>query len=90
MQSPRSFRVLASHFLALLLVASGAFQARSSQAQSSAPQSQSSSSSSGATIQPEVQKAPPLIDPAGPQISLQTSEVLFDIAVALNACGYDA
>jgi hypothetical protein len=35
------------------------------------------------------QKAPALIDPAGPSFSLQTSEALFDIAVALNACGYD-
>lgn len=34
-------------------------------------------------------KAPALIDPAGPSFSLQTSEALFDIAVALNACGYD-
>lgn len=34
-------------------------------------------------------KAPALMDPAGPTVSLQTSEALFDIAVALNACGYD-
>ena len=44
--------------------------------------------------QPEAQlppapKAPALIDPAGPSFTLQTSEALFDIAVALNACGYD-
>src|SRR5690242_6775191 len=38
---------------------------------------------------PPVPKAPALIDPAGPTVSLQTSEALFDIAVALNACGYD-
>ncbi|GGH05888.1 hypothetical protein GCM10011586_22640 [Silvibacterium dinghuense] len=30
------------------------------------------------------------MDPAGPTISLQNSEALFDVAVALNACGYDA
>jgi hypothetical protein len=90
MQFSRSFRALAPQLLALILVASGILQARSSQAQSAAPESQSSSSSSGATIQPEIQKPPTLIDPAGPQISLQTSEVVFDIAVALNACGYDA
>jgi hypothetical protein len=35
------------------------------------------------------QKPPALVDPAGPAISLQTSEAMFDIAVALNACGYD-
>jgi tetratricopeptide (TPR) repeat protein len=86
MLSFRSFRMLAPQLLALAVLAFGVSVL---QAQSSAPQSQSSSSS-GATIQPEVQKAPSLIDPAGPQISLQTSEVLFDIAVALNACGYDA
>lgn len=87
MQFLRSCRALAPQFLALTLVATGA---STLQAQSSAPESQSSSSSSGATIQPEVPKAPSVIDPAGPQISLQTSEALFDIAVALNACGYDA
>ncbi len=38
---------------------------------------------------PPAPKAPALIDPAGPSFSLQTSEALFDIAVALNACGYD-
>ena len=37
-----------------------------------------------------MQKPPSLIDPAGPQISLQTSEAVFQIAAALNACGYDA
>ncbi|HEY0757863.1 MAG TPA: tetratricopeptide repeat protein [Acidisarcina sp.] len=36
-----------------------------------------------------LQKPPALVDPAGPAVSLQTSEALFDIAVALNACGYD-
>lgn len=34
-------------------------------------------------------KAPALIDPAGPTVSLTNSEALFDIAVALNACGFD-
>jgi hypothetical protein len=38
---------------------------------------------------PPPQKPPALADAAGPAISLQTSEALFDIAVALNACGYD-
>ena len=33
--------------------------------------------------------APALIDPAGPTVSLETSEAMFDIGVALNACGYD-
>lgn len=38
---------------------------------------------------PPPTKAPALIDPAGPSVSLTDSEALFDIAVALNACGYD-
>lgn len=38
---------------------------------------------------PHTPKAPALIDPAGPSVSLNDSEALFDIAVALNACGYD-
>ncbi|MGC2161422.1 MAG: tetratricopeptide repeat protein [Silvibacterium sp.] len=38
---------------------------------------------------PPAPKAPALIDPAGPSVSLTDSEALFDIAVALNACGYD-
>jgi hypothetical protein len=33
--------------------------------------------------------APALVNTAGPDISLQNSEALFDIAAALNACGYD-
>lgn len=32
---------------------------------------------------------PALMDPAGPTVSLQTSEAMFDMAVALNACGYN-
>ena len=38
---------------------------------------------------PTIAKPPALVDPNGPAISLQTSEPLFDIAVALNECGYD-
>jgi tetratricopeptide (TPR) repeat protein len=91
MQSPRSLRPLVFQLLALALLAFSILQAPSSQGQSaSSSQAQSSSSSSDATIQPEIQKPPSLIDPAGPQISLQTSEAVFDIAAALNACGYDA
>ncbi len=59
-------------------------------AQNQAPPSSSSASVGTRAPQPPQQKPPALIDPAGPQISLQTSEALFDIAVALNACGYDA
>ena len=34
-------------------------------------------------------KAPALIDATGPSVSLTDSEALFDIGVALNACGYN-
>ena len=46
-------------------------------------------SSPAAPQYPPPPKAPALIDPAGPSVSLTDSEALFDIAVALNACGYD-
>src|SRR3984885_11273075 len=90
MQSSRSFRALAPQLLALTLLATGILQPSPSLAQSSASSEAQSSSSSTATVQPEIQKPPSLIDPAGPQISLQTSEAVFDIAAALNTCGYDA
>src|SRR5215475_4566731 len=35
------------------------------------------------------EKAPSLVDPAGPTISLVNSEPVFLMAAALNACGYD-
>ncbi len=42
---------------------------------------------------PQTPEAPPppptAVDPTGPPISVQSSEALFDVAVALNACGYD-
>jgi len=56
------------------------------------------SSSSTSTTKPSTQsssqayaqeKAPSLVDPAGPAISLVNSETLFTMAAALNACGYD-
>ncbi len=39
---------------------------------------------------PRLPKPPALVDPSGPSVSLQTSEALFDVAAALNACGYSA
>jgi hypothetical protein len=38
---------------------------------------------------PTIAKPPALVDPNGPAITLVTSEPLFDVAVALNECGYD-
>ncbi len=45
-----------------------------------------SSSSSKGFVQ---EKAPSLVDPAGPTISLVSSEPVFLMAATLNACGYD-
>ncbi|MGA7523171.1 MAG: tetratricopeptide repeat protein [Acidobacteriaceae bacterium] len=68
---------------------------------SSAPPPSSAGQSSSSQIsvpltegEPEVRTSqtgpmPALIDPAGPTVSLETSEAMFDIGVALNACGYD-
>jgi tetratricopeptide (TPR) repeat protein len=58
-------------------------------------QAQSSSSSSSSSSNPaqEPTTAPPRIaqpEAAGASVTLETSEPLFDIAVGLNACGYDA
>jgi tetratricopeptide (TPR) repeat protein len=55
--------------------------------QSSQSSSTRNPSSSSQTAQQE--KAPSLVDPAGPTISLVSSEPVFVMAAALNACGYD-
>jgi hypothetical protein len=39
--------------------------------------------------QPRPPKPPALVNAAGPAVSLETSEALFDVATALNACGYN-
>jgi hypothetical protein len=51
--------------------------------------SQSSSSSSSSSTGVQREKAPTLVDPAGPTISLISAEPVFIMASALNACGYD-
>jgi hypothetical protein len=78
--SLRSFAVVLSS-AALLLVAPAAI----AQSSSSNPAQDRQSSSS----EPVQEKAPSLVDPAGPTISLVPSEAVFDMAAALNACGYD-
>jgi len=49
----------------------------------------SSSSQQGSSSQPVQEKAPTLVDPAGPMISLVSLEPVFFMAATLNACGYD-
>jgi tetratricopeptide (TPR) repeat protein len=79
------------HFLAfvsavILCLLAGVFPGPAS-AQSSSSSSSSQSSSSGQVYVRE--KAPSLIDPAGPTISLIPSEPVFIMSAALNTCGYD-
>jgi hypothetical protein len=60
--------------------------------QSSSSSSSSSSSPSNQPDEPSTTRlAPrrPQVEAGGSAITLETSEPLFDIAVALNACGYD-
>jgi tetratricopeptide (TPR) repeat protein len=78
----RSFAVLL--FAVLTLVAF--FVSAGATAQSSGGNSQKIQSSSS---QYQQEKAPSLVDPAGPTVSLVSSEPVFVMAAALNACGYD-
>jgi hypothetical protein len=68
-----------------LLAGSGLAAAQSQSGDSSSSKSQSSSS--GQNFQQE--KAPSLVDPAGPTVSLISAEPVFVMAAALNACGYN-
>ncbi len=70
-------------FLAAILFLLAGLSSTPAQAQSS------SSSSSGSGPMYVREKAPSLIDPAGPTISLISSEPVFIMAAALNDCGYD-
>jgi tetratricopeptide (TPR) repeat protein len=81
LRSIRSFVLICSAFLCLF---PGLAQAQSSSSSSGKGQQ---GSSSAQTLQME--KAPSLVDPAGPTISLISSEPVFAMAAALNACGYD-
>ena len=79
----RSFAVLSAVLFCLLAgFAPGGMHAQSS---GSSAKGQQSSSSQGF----QQEKAPSLVDPAGPTISLVSLEPVFIMAAALNACGYD-
>ena len=78
----QSFAFFSAAILALL-AALAAVPAAAQRSSSSSSQS----SSSGQVYARE--KAPSLIDPAGPTISLISAEPVFVMAAALNACGYD-
>jgi hypothetical protein len=72
------------------LLAGSSFSAARAQSSSSstAPPSEKGQSSSSAQGYAQ-EKAPSLVDPAGPTISLVSSEPVFTMAAAMNACGYD-
>src|SRR5580692_1421222 len=81
-----SFRFLrfAAEFSLVILFLAAALVSAAAQASSSSSSAQSAASSSN----PVREKAPSLVDPAGPTISLVPSESVFFMASALNACGY--
>jgi tetratricopeptide (TPR) repeat protein len=87
------FFVLGLALLAIPALASAqakkpdASSSSSSSSSSSASSGQNASSASGPAFAQE--KAPSLVDPAGPAIELVNSEQLFFMAATLNACGYD-
>src|SRR5580698_6869370 len=81
--------VAVSFLLAVLwLPAAHAQSGDSSSSHKPAP-GQSSSSQRSNSEANQQEQARTLIDPAGPTISLVSSEPLFLMAAALNACGYD-
>jgi len=88
-------RTLSAAFLSLVIVAIlftvptlVSAQAKKPDASSSNSSSSGQSSSSSAPAFAQ-EKAPSLVDPAGPAIELVNSETLFFMAATLNACGYD-
>lgn len=77
--------IAVSCMLAGLLSTSARAQSSGASSSSSSGAGQSSSSSQAFARE----KAPSLVDPAGPTISLISSEPVFLMAAALNACGYE-
>ena len=80
----RWFAFLPAIVICLLAVFTPAI-VRAQSSDSSSAKGQQNSSSQGF----QQEKTPALIDPAGPTISLISSEPVFIMAAALNACGYD-
>ena len=84
---PSSALLSTAVFCLLACFAPVAAQAQSSSSNSAGPAGKERNSSSSPDFSRE--KAPSLIDPAGPTISLISAEPVFLMAAALNACGYD-
>jgi predicted negative regulator of RcsB-dependent stress response len=69
---------------AVFLLAASGVPAKAQSSSGNSPATRQSSSSQGVQ-----EKAPSLVDPAGPTVSLVSLEPVFVMAAALNACGYD-
>ncbi len=83
----RSSFFLAASFSCLLAVTAPAqAQSSGSQSSNSSAADDQGSSSAQAYIR---EKTPSIVDPAGPTISLISSESVFVMAASLNMCGYD-
>jgi hypothetical protein len=87
LRSIRSFDFLSCMSLPLLAVC--LLAGNPCLAQSSAKAKSPGTQSAPTPTPPPKPRPPALVDPAGPAISLQTSEAMFDVAAALNSCGYD-
>ncbi len=83
-RSPFFLAVLFSCLLAVIAPAQA--QSPNSQSSSSAAPGDEGSTSAQAYVR---EKTPSIVDPAGPTISLISSESVFVMAAALNMCGYD-
>ena len=82
-----SFAVLSATVFCLFAGLSPATAFTQSSSSSANPSGGGQTSSSAPEFVRE--KAPSLVDPAGPTISLASAEPVFVMAAALNACGYD-
>ena len=85
LMTPRSVQSFVFSSVAVLSLLTGLCSSSTAQDSSSSSSNQASSSSQVYARE----KAPSLIDPAGPTIQLISAEPVFVMAAALNACGYD-
>ena len=84
------FRWIAAFSATFLCLLAGSLSATVyGQSASSNPSSKTADDQSSSTQDYRQEKAPTLVDPAGPTVSLIPSEPVFLMAAALNACGYD-
>ena len=90
--SPAKSSRRSTALFSLCLAASLLFSARQSHPPTQQPSSSSSSSSDKLSNDVPAKPAPRIAQPeaGGSAITLETSEPLFYVAVALNVCGYDA